>query len=100
MVVSPLTRLALFNSEGHITHGSFLDIEVGDSSESAADAMKRHEFKLVRVSAGGECMGVIHSISNHVELYFDDSWRRGTICLVSKKGRIVAIDWFYNFMAP
>lgn len=100
LIVSPLTRMGLIGSEGHITTGEFLGVKIGDSATSANEKMNRHGFDFVDDYDGGECMGIEHLADIKIELYYDNSWRRGTVCIGSKEDKVVSIDWMYGLAFP
>lgn len=97
---SPLNRYGIARSKGYITTGRFIDVIVGEQSDSARKKMLSHGLRMINRKSGRNCMGVIYDENLSVELFFDDSWRWGTVCVASFRGRVQSINWHYDFMSP
>jgi uncharacterized membrane protein len=100
IVASPLTRTGLMRSKGSISEGSFLGINIGESASTAGIKIARMGFRTIESSYGRNCMGIHYPEDYHVVLYYDNSWRNGTICVASIAGRVRGIRWYYDFLSP
>jgi len=100
LILSPLTRVAITRSKGKIDEGRFLDVEIGSMSAAAHKALTDRGFRHIERTQGGNCMGIFYEANFEVNLYFDDSWRRGTICVASIDGRVRSVRWYYDFLDP
>lgn len=97
---SPITRVALARSKGIIDQGSFLGVQIGQSPLMADLRMDQMGLRLIEQSHGMNCMGIHYSPRYEVRLYYDSSWRSGTVCVASVDGRIASIRWYYDFLSP
>lgn len=46
------------------------------------------------------CLNGVYAADETVRLFADDSWRRGTVCLASREGRISQIVWRFAPLTP
>ena len=94
------TRAGLLASQGHAEEGSKFGVEIGMELDDAGHGLRERGLRPVALTAPASCHGRIYAAEHELELWYDDTWRRGTICLASVNGRVESISWLYNWIAP
>lgn len=96
-----LNRKWVFNPIGHIESGSTLSVTVGQSRREAINILKSNNaLSLYESRPGYHCLTRRYSQQMDLDIFQDNSWRRGTICLVSTGEIVSEVIWYYNFLAP
>jgi hypothetical protein len=101
-----ISRYADFNlsgilgSKGRITNGSKFGIEVGENYETAKALMISLGFERSELTKEGSCHGYIYGTELEPHLWFDNSWRKGTICIVTSSNKVRYISWSYGLGFP
>jgi hypothetical protein len=98
--LDPLDKLGIASGSGRIASGNFIEINVGERAVRAREILTRRGLVLSRSSNGGNCYGHEYDSSYYVEVYIDNSWRNGSVCVASKGGIISELSWFYNPFSP
>jgi len=84
---------------GNINSGKVLGVSIGsDIGEAQLNIGKFSSIELVEEGVGLKCQGVKFSDTDRVYIYYDRSWRQGTICLISTNNHVSEIMWHYNFI--
>ena len=95
-VSSEENRLALRSDYGYLSSGAKFDVKVGSEVEGVPQALQRHYFKLYRRSSSGTCLSHDYDPKYRIDVFSDDSWRRGTVCVVyDQGGRVRHVEWSY-----
>jgi hypothetical protein len=90
-------RTALFNASGRVEKGSKLGIEIGLARDEAARRLKKRGFSFDRaLQTPGACLYWTYTEDQLVERWSDRSWRRGTVCLAFREGKVVSIGWRFE----
>jgi hypothetical protein len=100
MMADEFNRAGILSSEGYIESGSKFGMEIGMSRDTAASRLSERGLEQVELTAQQSCHGRSYGPDRQVELWYDRSWRRGTICLSSTGNRIASVSWIYNWSAP
>ena len=93
-------RAGVSASEGYVESGSKFGIEIGMSRDAAVNRLASRGLDQVDLTAPQSCHGRNYGPERQVELWYDRSWRRGTICLSSEENKIASISWVYNWGTP
>ncbi|MGE0653311.1 MAG: hypothetical protein AB7P12_16440 [Alphaproteobacteria bacterium] len=88
-------RAGILSSEGYIEHGSKFGIDIG--MNVAANRLVEHGLEPVELTATHSCHGRAYGSERRVELWYDRTWRRGTICVSSEENRVASVSWIYNW---
>ncbi len=94
------TRALVFRPNGVEERGSAFGVQVNDTRGDAADALARRHFTRVQTKAGGRCLLRNFSSDYVLDLFDDNTWRKGTICIATREGRVEAILWMFNPFMP
>lgn len=93
-------RAGVLSSRGVSTSGERFGVAIGMDSMQARDVLRRRGLTPVELTLAQSCHGRTYTSDEQVELWYDDTWRRGTICVVSRSSRVTVVSWSYNWMAP
>ena len=93
-------RAGLFGSNGRIDAGRKFGVEVGNDYRSAQTKFRSLGFIQIDMAKSQSCHGYDYPIHEVPHLWFDDSWRKGTLCIVSSNNRIKYLSWSYGFGFP
>ncbi len=100
LMADEFNRAGVLSSKGYIESGSKFGIDIGMSRDAAARQLSDQGLEQVELTATQSCHGRSHGPDRYVELWYDRSWRRGTICLSSTGNRVASVSWVYNWAAP
>lgn len=96
-------RVAL-GGRGSIEKGHKFGVNIGDLREDAITRLENSDFLdvtllLVSIRENPQlCQGVVYADDIKVDIFSDETWRSGAICLASKDEIVVKISWDYGFM--
>ena len=98
---------AAFGSRSNIEDGTKFSLTIGDSKQEVVGYFTARGLVDVSTYAINEthynpqrCHNHIYSDEYEVELWSDDSWRRGTICVAFLDGKLARISWDYGMFQP
>lgn len=91
---------ALLPPQGYVDSGGKFGVVIGEP-ERVALARVSHltGVSLYQKSEGGLCVFRRYETSDHVVMFADDSWRKGTICVVSRGGMVREVVWSFWFIS-
>lgn len=98
---------AAFGSKGSIEQGEKFGISIGSNKQDTIDYLTARG--LIDETAVGinethynpqSCYNYIHGAEYEVELWADDSWRRGSICVAFIDGKLARMSWLYGMLQP
>lgn len=98
---------AAFGSEGHIEKGTKFGLSIGDSKKEITEYLV--DRGMIEKSGRGanetgynpqSCHLHIYVEKYEVELWADESWRRGTICVAYLDGKLTRVSWIYSMLSP
>jgi hypothetical protein len=95
-----LNRTAFHQEHGHIANGKKFGISVGAPAYVAQGVLNARGLILARRSDGGNCYGRMYPKQYNLIVYFDGTWRHGSVCIASINNQIKEISWFYSFLSP
>lgn len=98
LLSSDLNRIALFNTYGQKSSGHLAGVRIGQSQDEAASQFIRMGMISAPYADDGSCP--LHGSFDAILVFIDTSWRRGTICIGLRKGRVSSFAWRYNFLQP
>jgi hypothetical protein len=92
-----------FGGRGSIEKGQKFGVKIGDSRKDAIAHLEDSEFLDVTLLGSINdnpqlCDGVVYDDDFRVDIFLDETWRSGAICLVSQDGIVVRMSWNYGFM--
>jgi hypothetical protein len=93
-------RAALLVPEGVVDHGEKFGVSVGESREMARGSLLSGGFGFEGSQVGGRCVRHAYEPTEMVDVFSDRSWRSGTVCVISRDSRVVAVDWLFMPMTP
>lgn len=99
LLADDVNRMMILKPQGQIASGSVFGVGVGDP-RGASVALLRARFGNHDVKRGGRCLGREHGPEFKLDIFYDESWRRGSICTISSNERVVAVEWYFNPFAP
>lgn len=91
---------AAFGSIGYIEQGKKFGIIIGSPLTEKIEALKARGFIHELPTKKHSCFGRDYPENIKLDLIYDDSWRRGSICIGSKSGVITSINWRYDMFRP
>ncbi|TGY89208.1 hypothetical protein E5163_08810 [Marinicauda algicola] len=95
-----LNRAAVgLNSEGSRESGKKFGIKIGTSFDEALQILQQKGFNLVTYGEEVRCSYVERDRYNGYQFY-DDSWRKASVCLAVVDQEVVAISWWVNPFTP
>lgn len=89
-------------SRGHINSGAKFGIYVGMPMSHARQILSKRGLTFYERASPSNptpphaCLGRRYPANRHIEVWADDSWRRGTICLSSTEEKVVSVAWHFN----
>ena len=92
---------------GQITEGARFGVSIGDSVDSVTAKLKEQRVrydvnasKRHRENHPNDCHEYEYTDIDEIRIYSDSSWRRGTLCVVLKDDKMVAMSWFFQPGSP
>jgi len=92
---------------GQITEGEKFGVSIGDNVQSVTAELKEHGVrydvnasKRHREQHPNDCHEFEYKDIDEIRIYSDSSWRRGTLCVVLKDDKVVAMSWFFQPGSP
>lgn len=96
-LAEPYNRAGALGSGGLRLQGSALGIAIGVEREDAHATLIAHGLSVGQPQAANHCLGRDYGAEDEtLELWDDRSWRRGTVCLGLRNGKVVSIAWSYG----
>jgi hypothetical protein len=93
-------RAGLWGSNGRIGEGERFGLSIGQSYQSAAARMSALGFEARPITKENSCHGHDYDRNRQLALWWDDSWRKGTICIVVLNGEVEYVSWMYGVGFP
>ncbi|WP_417616849.1 hypothetical protein [Parasphingorhabdus sp.] len=93
-------RSGILGSNGHVVTGGKFGIEVGENYKRAEAVMMSLGFENPELTKAGSCHGYDYGKDLEPNLWFDNSWRKGTICIVTSSDKVRHISWSYGLGFP
>jgi hypothetical protein len=93
-------------SEGRIEEGKRFGLTIGDGRDVVR--AKLEQRGLIDTTSWGQnevhynrqkC-GILYPEEYIVESWWDDSWRKGGLCLAFEDEKLASIGWYFNFLSP
>jgi hypothetical protein len=91
---------ALFRPEGSIYTGEKFGVNIGEDIEKADTTVQSSGWKYSERQLGGKCVRHSYSAGQSMYVYYDKSWRRGTLYLISRLGKIQSLEWYFQPFTP
>lgn len=99
-VISERNRLALFYPEGHKSSGKILGAGVGMSAPQFRSAIESRGFTFVKRDRGESGCPRYRVRAESVDVFLDQTWRKGVICAGSTGGKVITIAWYFDPLTP
>lgn len=97
LLADELSRTALFDSTGHVVDGKKFGISIGGNRGDAVTHLRHmRSLRWHETTKGGICLMRRYTSDITVDVFIDESWRHGSICLASRRDRIEEIAWFFG----
>jgi hypothetical protein len=100
LIADERTRVALLAPEGVVEQGEKFGVSVGATREIAQGTLLRRGFDFSGSQLGGRCVRHTYDPTETVDVLSDRSWRRGTVCVISRESHVVAVDWLFMPLTP
>ena len=100
LALDDFNRAGILASRGTIEEGSKFGVEIGMELDDAGHVLRERGLRPAALTAPASCHERTYSAERELELWYDDTWRRGTICLASVHGQVVSVSWRYDWMTP
>lgn len=100
LMADEFNRAGILSSEGYIESGSKFGIGIGSGAYEASERLSRQGLELSPEDGRSNCLDRNYEASHAVQVWEDNSWRRGTICLESFDEKVVSIGWYFSWAAP
>ena len=97
---SERNRIALIDRKGFIVRGEKFGVSIGDSTQLAASILQRDGYEYVDTQRGGYCIAKHYAADVELLVYFDDSWRKTTVCVGTRDARVLSIQWNAGTFTP
>lgn len=97
---SPFNRAGLVGASGRIDAGEKFGVAIGADYNTNEELFKSLGFEKRELTKPKSCHGFDYSEHQDVQLWFDDSWRKGTLCVVSTRAKVVYVSWSYGVGFP
>lgn len=92
-----LNRTAIFESTGFITAGERFGVKIGiDRGVANRRIGGLSGMQLHKSFKGGICLMRSYDVDVTVDLYIDNSWRHGSICIASQRGVVTELAWMFG----
>ena len=98
---------AAFGSEGYIVEGEKFGLSIGASKEEITDYLVHRG--LVNGTQWGanetgynpqRCHSHIYPDKYEVQIWVDESWRGGVICVAYLDSKLARVSWIFDMLAP
>jgi len=92
-----VNRLALVSDAGFLERGSMFGVTIGSPVGEIESAVRQYGFKPYKIGVRDTCLHHDYERSIRINVYTDDTWRRGTLCIAYNNSthRVTAIEWSY-----
>lgn len=97
---SELNRASILGSDGHIESGSKFGLHIGMDSRKVESLLTRERLTLYESSMGGQCLDRAYPVEQKLEVWTDDGWRKGTLCVSYVNQKVVSLGWYYYWAQP
>ena len=97
---SELNRAGLLGASGRIDAGKKFGVSIGADYREVQDALEGLGFEERDLTKPQSCHGFDYPEHQEPQLWFDDSWRKGTLCVVTSGGSVVDLSWSYGMGFP
>lgn len=97
------TALTIVDSYDSIESGARFGVQVGTTSEIARAALMRDGWTPVPPAVNEMmrgCGGRMLQSGERFEIYSENSWRKGFVCLFVSGARVKAVGWTFSPLSP
>jgi len=92
-------RAVLFRPNAIVEVGDGFGVSIGSARSDALDGLRR-ALRHAETKSGGTCLFREFSDEYVLDVFRDDTWRRGTVCIASRDDVVVAVVWMFNPFMP
>jgi hypothetical protein len=93
------TRTVLARPMGHtLTSDPFQTI--GRPIADAGEHLQASGLHFYERKQGGQCLSQSYDENTTIYVFSDETWRRGTVCLVERDGLVTEVVWHFDPLAP
>lgn len=85
---------------GYTETGTKFGVSVGDNIDAVKQSLSRRGLADDGAMQGGSCHDKTYPPSITIHRFYDESWRRGIICVGEVRGKVVSLQWYYNMFTP
>jgi len=95
------TAALLFDRVNYIQAGDKFDVAIGmEIAPAAAVLVKNGWDQMHPALVVNHCVGRQPTTEQSVIMFFDRTWRNGSMCLVEEDGKVRAIGWAFVPLTP
>lgn len=96
----PLRLILSGGGDGTASTGKVLGVAIGDPRTSAKLALIERGLVQAGSQRGGVCVKERFTSAQLVDVYRDESWRKGVVCVASVNETVVRVEWYFNPLSP
>lgn len=105
MLLQPLDRsyAVFFEEAGYVDTGTKFNLTVGMNSQTARTVALESGWRPLEegvtgalVAGGWRCGGRQIQSSDEVQMYRENSWRNGLLCIFEEDGTVTGIGWSFS----
>lgn len=107
LFISSEWNRAAFGVRDSIENGTKFGLTIGDSKQEVIDYLTARELTDGTTLGINEahynpqsCHNHIYSDEFEVQVWDDNSWRRGVICVAFLDGKLSRMSWYYGMFQP
>lgn len=93
-------QVVFFNHSGSTTTGAILGASVGMSRAEAHEQLERKGLVLRKSFTGHGCLEWKFEDAQTVDVFRDDSWRKGAVCVASRGDTVERLVWYFDPSQP
>lgn len=97
---SEFNRAGLVGTSGRIDSGEKFGVSIGDDYRHIQERFQRIGFEKTELTKAQSCHGFDYPQHQRPELWFDKSWKKGTLCLVTSRDKVTYLSWSYGMGYP
>jgi hypothetical protein len=97
LMTNEYNRAALFDSSGYVTSGTRFSVQIGQRRDFALSQLGSSRTLVHEETYRGHgCLMREFSDTRTFDIFIDESWRRGSICVISDGQHVLEVAWLYE----
>lgn len=87
-------------SSGRIDEGERFRVKIGAEYGEVKRIMEGLGFEKRDLTKPNSCHGFTYPEELTPQLWFDNSWRKGTLCVITSRDKVAYLSWSYGIGFP